>query len=254
MQNEVHKSRLSFLTLTLPNISTAESVQIAANWHEIVRVFCQRLRRFLRSRRLPGEIVGVTEVQEQRAELTGVFGLHLHMVFVGRKRRHGWAVQPKDIKKWWAAALDKYLYNPSSHYDWRAVENIQQVKKSAAGYLGKYMSKGMKSVLRLKELFPNVQFPTGWYMVTTTVRERVKQKTLRMQGELGLLLAELCESDDKELIGFRKRVTINLSDGREISVGWSGRATQEGRLIFEKLRSSIKDDRQFILSGWVTAE
>lgn len=242
MQKEVEKSRLSFLTLTLPDISRDEAVKLSDNWAEVVRVFCQRLRRALRAARLPGEIVGVTEVQEKRAALTGVFGLHLHMVFVGRKIRHSWAVTPLQIREMWKSALEKYLDNPLKSYEWRAVENIQAVKKSASGYLGKYMSKGLKSAQKLKALFPDVKFPSTWYMCTNTLRKRVKNTQMRVSGMLGRVLADMCESGDVDLLAFVKRVDINMSDGSSMPVGWCGRLSTEGVLMFREFSESLKDD------------
>jgi hypothetical protein len=178
--------------------------------------------------------LGVTEVQEKRAFLTGVFGLHLHMVFVGRKRSHGWVLTPKDVKEFWRSALSKFLDNPVTAYDWRAVENLQRVRKDAAGYLGKYMSKGLKSVEKLRALFPDVKFPRHWYFCTNSIRKRVKAGTIKVTGEMGLILAELCERDRAELIPFKKQILIDVGNGRELAVGWYGRLVNEGVIMFSE--------------------
>lgn len=240
MERDFQRSRLSFLTLTIPNVSVGESKKLSEHWSEVVRVFCQRLRRALRGKRLPGEIVGVTEVQEKRAAMTGVFGLHLHMVFVGRKRKHGWALTPAVIKEMWKSALKKYLDNPEDSYDWRAVENIQQVKKSASAYLGKYLSKGFKSAQKLRALFPDVKFPSNWYICTTEIRKCVKREQIHLQGELGVLLADMCESNPTDLLAFRNRIDIKLSDGTSLPIGWSGRLTGEGKLMFADFAKEVK--------------
>lgn len=83
------KKNLSFLTVTIPSVSAEESKQISRCWSEIVRKFQQSITRHLSRQGLPPLVVGVTEVQEKRFERDGVLGLHLHLVFVGKRPRGG---------------------------------------------------------------------------------------------------------------------------------------------------------------------
>lgn len=228
MQQEVPNARLSFLTVTLPNVSKEEAVHCSEKWSDIVRVFVQRLRRILRRSRLPAEIVGCTEVQESRAALTGVFALHLHFVFVGRRRGCSWAVTPRVIKEAWQSALSPYLSNDVDSYNWTATENLQRVQKSADGYLGKYMSKGLKATEKLTAMFPGIMFPSAWFVCTNTLRNRVKRQTLRVHGWMGRVFADIVESKDPEFIAYEDAVTIER-DGYSQTVGYLGRMTPHGR-------------------------
>ena len=228
LQREVQLSRISFLTLTLPNVSRAESETICENWSEVVRVFVQRLRRTLRRGGLPGEIVGCTEVQEGRAQLTGVFGLHLHMLFVGRGRLKSWCVTPSEVKDMWKSALEPYLSSPVGGYDWRAVENIEPLRSGKTEYLGKYMSKGLKSCQKLKALFPGIKLPSAWYMCTNSLRDRVKAGTLRVSGDLGGVVVEMLESMGDSWVKYMSPVKLKVVKG-EIAIGYVGRMTKRGR-------------------------
>jgi hypothetical protein len=232
LQQSVARERLTFATLTLPNVSVEESYEITEDWSEVCRVFTQRLRRALRRNRLPGEIVGVTEVQEKRMALTGIFGLHLHLVFVGRRKNHGWAITPKEIKEMWKSALSRHLVNPLDFYDWRACENLQPVRKDASSYLGKYLSKGLKSCQRIKAIAPGVHLPTSWYVCTVSLRKEVKKKTLRVSGWMGAVLADILASREEEFVAYSSTVCIDVGGG-QLPIGFVGRLTPVGRSQFE---------------------
>lgn len=239
MEKERTLTNLSFLTVTLPNVSQEEAIRCSENWAEIVRQFVQWLRKTLRKARLPGEIIGCTEVQEKRVALTGVFGLHLHFVFVGRRRRAGWALRPTEIREAWKRAIAPYLDSPIGGYDWRACERVESLRKSASGYLGKYMSKGLKACQKLRAMFPGVKFPSCWYVCTNSLRRRVKSGVLRVSGDMGRVLADLVESRDDEFVAYVSPVKVNWAD-IQLTIGYTGRLT--GRAVKE-LTVWIKDDR-----------
>lgn len=228
LQRETTMNRISFLTLTLPNVSREESERICRNWSEIVRVLVQRLRRNLRRGGLPGEIVGCTEIQEGRVALTGVFGLHLHMLFVGRKPKHSWALSSREIRDIWKEILTPYLSSAADRYDWRAVENIEPLKAAKMEYLGKYMSKGLKSCQKINALFPGLTLPCAWYMCTNSLRDRVKKNTIRVSGDLGRVVADVLQEMGKEWVRYVAPVKIKVSGG-EIPIGYVGRTTEKGR-------------------------
>lgn len=241
MQKESELSRLTFLTLTLPNVSREESLKVCEGWAEVVRVFVQRLRRILIRRKLPGEIVGCTEVQEGRASLTGVFGLHLHFVFVGRKRRESWAVVPKEVESAWQSALSPYLESPIDSYNWKAVSRMERLRKSASGYLGKYMSKGLKACQKLKAMFPGVELPACWYVCTNTLRHRVKAQTIRVTGEVGKAIAEFLDGASSEWVAYQQTIYIQLDRG-QIPIGSMGRLTEKGRKLMDELAKSSREE------------
>lgn len=241
MEKEGTLSRLSFVTLTLPNVSRAESIKVCEAWAEIVRVFVQRLRRILIRRSLPGEIIGCTEVQEGRASLTGVFGLHLHFVFVGRKKKESWAVRISDLESAWKSALSPYLESPVETYNWKAVSRMESLRKTASGYLGKYMSKGLKACQKLKAMFPEVELPACWYVCTNSLRVRVKSQMIRVTGELGKSIAEFLDDADGEWVAYHQTIYVQLERG-QIPIGSMGRLTEKGRRLIDQLAHSSREE------------
>lgn len=234
LQLECGRKHLSFLTLTLPNVSKAEAARVSANWSEVIRVFVQWLGRQLKKAGLPGEIVGVTEIQEKRLASTGVFALHFHCVFKGRHPYQGWVLQPEDVREQWKKCLEKYLNFDSYLLEWDACENIQRVKKDAAGYLGKYMSKGAKDLAR-----PEVQchqdiFPTSWWSCTTTLRDKVNEHIRSVSGERGKFLLDMCTCHEiVDCFRYVKPVVLSFEDGSQICIGWYGQLNSEGmKMLF----------------------
>lgn len=216
MQSECDRRRLSFATLTLPRMTDEQVSAVAANWSAIVKRFTERLKRHLVRSGLPGEIVSVTEVQEKRFSRTGQVALHLHSVFKGAHRVNGgWVLKWHELRRYWQDAVTASVPNDC---DWSACENIQRVKKSASGYLGKYMSKGVRTMASIAEAIP---LPSAWWSCSQSLRSRVKKAIIANRPAIQIL-AELCEL---ELIGtfkFIRQVLIKIADNFTYPVGWYG--------------------------------
>lgn len=220
---------LSFLTLTLPTTSTADNLLITQNWANIVRVFIQWLGRRLRSHGLDGEIVGCVEIQEERSEWQeGILGLHLHLVFRGRKSREAWVMRPQEIREEWVKCLKNVLGVSGEGYYYGAVENLQRVKKDAARYLGKYLSKGVKTVVRFKALYPNHRLPSCWSVCTSALRYAVK--ACKMAGAVtASVIQDAIENGRVECFATLHAATFFGADGKEHVCGWYGFLSPEGR-------------------------
>lgn len=177
MQRLYGKKRLSFVTLTLPSLSFEESWYVSSNWAEIVRVFYQKLGRRLQSRGLPGWFVGCTEMQPKRSGREEHPALHLHFVCVGRKTRYEpWLLSPAEFRGMWASVLSIYI---GKERDFRAVENVQQVKRDAAAYLAKYVSKGVSMEQPPRSDETGWSLPTSWYNVSGVLRRWVLDNVRR---------------------------------------------------------------------------
>lgn len=175
LQKVYGKERLSFCTTTIPG-SPGETCLIAERWSEIVRRFIQAVKEKLERHQLPPYIVGVTEVQMLRFRRTGGMPLHLHMVFVGRHKGRGapWEVSTKWFDACWRRAVVGVCPEVDG-LNFRASCNMQRVRDSAKGYLGKYMSKGIGAITELLEQEPTlIQFiPRSWYACTNPLRNLV---------------------------------------------------------------------------------
>lgn len=140
IQKEYGKDNLSFLTLTLPDLSPEGLKACADNWGKMVDQFLKWLRDRTALRGMPLEYVYCTEVQTKRLQSRGEYALHLHILFRGKKHnRQPWAITPKQARKAWARCIRAVC---SEHFKECALENLQRVQRSASGYLSKYLSKG----------------------------------------------------------------------------------------------------------------
>lgn len=219
LRSFVSQRRLSLLTLTVPGCSAAELENIASQWSELLRIFLQRLRRHLKAAGLPGEVVGVSEIQEKRAESSGLPVLHLHAVFVGRRAGCSWGVSPSQVNLWWSELLQPFLPDCT---DWSAVQRIETVKKNVENYLGKYMTKGVQAISKIVENGGASFLPSSWYVCTNSLRRSVKS-AIRTGFKVGETLAQLVESGNRSLFKYVYDVKIGNETDGEVCIGKHGR-------------------------------
>ncbi len=227
LEQECPKSRLTFATFTLPAVSRDESLFLSEQWGEIQRRFVQKLGRALKAKGLPGEIVGAVEVQEERAFRDGILALHIHLVFVGRNHKKTWAITPSEYNQLWKSVLEGYLFNSPESYDWRAVHNVQRVKKSVESYLGKYATKGVKSVSKLIAEFGENSLPRHWYTCTNSLRDRVVARVSRLSTQQAKDIVNLCMNGASDAFVYFKPIVVKFPSGKDVTVGWFGRVKLE---------------------------
>lgn len=241
LENTYSRDVLTFATFTLPNVTALESRTIGRHWAEIVRVFVQRLRRGLLSAGLPAEVVGVTEVQEGRTARDGLLGLHLHLVFVGRKARSSWAFTPAWYRSEWASVVSRYLREPRESYRWGSVENIQRVKFSAESYLGKYLSKGAKAVGALREKFGADCLPSAWHTCSASLRDRVVGHIRGLSPGGANALVDACSDPECDWFVYRRPVQVVGDSGKLITLGWMGKLRPQYIDVFYGDRDEYND-------------
>lgn len=174
LQRKHGAARLSFVTLTIPG-SPEQTMAIAGEWSEIVRLFYQSLKRLLAKHGLPNYIVGCTELQPQRLRREGGCPLHLHLVFRGAHRDYQWCLKPAEIRHLWRRSIQARVPGLDD-VGWASVENVKGVKSSAMGYLGKYLSKGGDELSDALDHDPELAYylPSTWYNMTAEMRAAVK--------------------------------------------------------------------------------
>lgn len=240
LEREVGKDLLTFLTLTIPGLQQQGALNICQNWASIVRVFQQRLKRALISAGLPGEMVGVTEVQEKRFKETNVPALHLHLLFQGRDYYKTWALRPVEIREMWKDAIRPYLPLSDGEFYWQAMENVQRVKHSAAGYLGKYMSKGVSVVNAIHEVVPDIVLPTCWYICSRSLRCKVRKNityfTSKAFPSFETMVCSNCISED---ILWIRPVDLDIGNNKVHRVGYIGRMSYS---LLDIIRSTLGKD------------
>ena len=130
---------LGFGTLTIPGLSIEDDRLVAENWSTLIKAFMKKLRRQLERLGLNPQGVYANEIQGKRVKAYGVTGFHCHFVCQARaKVGKKWLLDYRWVEKAWKEVLENFL---GCGVDCSAATNMVGVKKSAANYLSKYLSK-----------------------------------------------------------------------------------------------------------------
>jgi hypothetical protein len=168
---------LSFITFTVPPLPIDQMHKLCSLWHEVVRQTKQNLFRLQASKGLDTDMIGAIEIQEKRFHRTGQAVPHMHILLQGRKSKYShWASSPLEFEDCYRRAIEAVLDQP---IDMRAAVETDGLRKSVAGYMSKYMSKGEKSLQRFREWGEKLPLPTAWYTITKNLNKTIAQKTRR---------------------------------------------------------------------------
>lgn len=185
LEEKYGKDNLSFLTLTLPNLSAEGLASCCANWDTMTHNFLKWLRTKADKHGYSIEYVYCTEIQEKRFTNRGEYAPHLHVVFRGRiGRKSNWIITPKMARKEWARQIKSCT---SEFFTTSALENIRRIKKSAARYLGKYMSKNSNCVPQGDRERFTALLHTQWGGMSRQTSRDIRKNTIRLEstGESG---------------------------------------------------------------------
>lgn len=188
------KDNLSFLTLTLPDLPKEGLEACAQNWGRMVDQFLKWLRSVIERKGGRLDYTYCTEVQTKRLTNRSEYALHIHLLFGGRvSRAHPWYVQPSQVRKAWVRCI-KSVYSGVFKSD--ALENLQRIRKSAAGYIAKYVSKGAQGNTPRRD-DENIPWFTGhWGGISRDLRQSIDRASFRIsegtrQGEIARCLVRL---------------------------------------------------------------
>ncbi len=169
---------LAFWTCTLPTMSIDDMKNVCTNWGRICENVKKKLVYHLRARGLPEHIVQVTELQERRWRQRNEPAWHMHWLFVGRKSGSRWSIPRHLTDKLWRDAVEQYCSGGAifSHSC-----QLIAVRKSAAGYLSKYMSKGGSVIEEVESVFPGC-VPSSFYVCTRSLRTYIDRHTMKSEA------------------------------------------------------------------------
>jgi hypothetical protein len=238
LQKAYGRQRLGFLTLTLPSHPDYLAVW-CEQWAEIVRKFNQELHRELERQDAPAHVIAVTEIQTERSEKTGYPVPHLHACFVawdgktymkGAKRKSGKRMPAYYISHGRMQAIfARCLANEVERIAGEVVNpdelnprvEVKPVRKSAEGYLGKYMSKGGKDVKQFLDQQPDrTDLPTHWWHCTKGLRMILKGLIGKLDS--AMIEAALTQMEDLISLGivqYARKITKEIN-GVERLLGW----------------------------------
>lgn len=242
LQHRYGRRRLTFLTLTLPELDKSDAVRVAQAWPELTRKLLQQLSRLLTRRGLPSAIVSVTEIQPSRFEAGGCSVLHLHAVFVGRRRGKTWAISPNEVRAWWLKAINRVAETEVSS---GSACDMKPVKKDAGNYLSKYMSKGSELIEGYAERLGWKSVPRQWWNMTKAMRSAVRSACLRGQASMKLLDAwvySYYHQDCQELFKFCKAIEVEATSKQSFVVGFWGKLSDSGLEELRDLTGVLKSD------------
>lgn len=229
LERRYGRHRLSFLTCTLP---PRYQGMTAPQWAVAVEGLNRKLRRKLRREGLPEEVIGVTEIQEGRYERYGAVALHLHVVFVGKLPKGAWLLTKQWLEQCWKECCEQATGIESTESEFNAATNIQRVKRSAAGYLGKYMSKGGKIAKAIIDKGLQECLPTAWYLCSRAMNRAIQQAIRVYSGRFALELFEFVQLPESKALTYSRWVEIAGCDGNLVKIAWYGYLTKDALAAF----------------------
>ena len=246
LQKTFGKDRVAFVTLTMPNFSLENAIIIAKYWGECVRLYFQKLRRLLKSRGAPLELVCVTEIQPNRYKKYGVVAPHLHYMYVCKQEASdwNWIVSCDEKRQMWNDVLMTVLIKKGGNYyeKWnrKACCNAKRIKYSAVGYIGKYMSKGGEIIAKIVENGREDELPRQWWTASSEMKAWIKSEVIELEDSIcEYLIDNVEEAVEIGLLTWGKPIYITWND-REIKVGIVGKITEEQLFLLRDIFSENK--------------
>lgn len=214
-----YRKRLGFYTLTCPYTDAESIYSYNKNIAYILRSYFQELKREYDRAACTWSYVSVLEYQVARYDDTGFPVLHIHYIapcYLPGK----WAfvVDAEKIRSLWNIAV----YNAvGKECDTSASVDSQVIRKSAAGYLAKYMSKGGDSFEFLAQNAPD-QFPSQWWSTSRNVRKALKECTVVLPSQISqeILEGKAFDPGHPAYLQYHKYIYVRWND-IDICVGIS---------------------------------
>ena len=225
LERKYGSENLTFGTITLPSeeggVDKVELYHLGKNWGEFKRRVLQEIKRELERQNAPTELIAVTEIQEKRYERLGEVAPHIHFVCCGRpqniKDKSDYYLQADRLRQIVKGVLEAMLEKGDGEINVNNTVNLQKVKKSAANYLSKYMSKGGQILEKLKEDGLENCIPNQWWSSVGGMKEWVAKNIRKISPDTANFLMTANYGDDG--IIDRKQIAIEIEEGYELVVG-----------------------------------
>jgi hypothetical protein len=227
LQKSYGRNRLGFVTPTLPEHPIYTPIW-THDWAIIVKDFIQEVKRELERKNAVTHVVAVTEIHPKRSKRVGYAVPHLHFVFVA------WDGQSRDKegKKQYYITADKMrkmfrrvLINRVSHYLESDIPlepinprvSVDRVKKSAEGYLGKYMSKGKKDVQQYIENGDTSNMTIShWWHCTKELRSAVKGLIRNLPVDILTAVLQKINLKERGIVHYSREIKKTIGDDERL--------------------------------------
>lgn len=220
LERDYGRSRCVFATCTVPSLPIEQMRCLHEGWHKVVDAYRRKLTRLLKENGLSCESVTVVEVQEKRYQRTGIPVLHIHTVFCGKDRSGKWILSPEAHDEMWRTSLAVVVGDAIPEVS--SACNLQRVKKSAEGYLGKYMTKGSKLIRALVRDGFEGWLPKQWFACSRSLTRRINDET-RDIGEFAEWLNDVAEEEGRDIWLWHRNIRIELPSGDKITIARYGK-------------------------------
>lgn len=225
LERKYGRSHLGFLTLTLPSECANGS---AESYREAKRQMLQWFQRTLGARGLPGELVGCTEVQVSRLHQRSEFALHEHWVYVGRLPHQTWAIRPVEIQSKWIEILGRVFKVGIAPPHSKSAVNVQRVQRSAAAYLGKYISKGSDVIEYAIERGIEHMLPSSWVTRSISMLRLFRSSIVRFNIEDSRSIHDVLQDNVSTFCRWARNITIEMDSGHRVWLAFCGYLNIEG--------------------------
>lgn len=226
-----YSGRLGFYTLTCPYVDPCRVYEFNRNIGEISRRWFQELRRMYDRKNSKFSYVSVLEIQSDRYEKSGLPVLHIHYVapcFLPGSRE--WVLTATELRYLWMRLCAQVV---GGEVDTSASLDAQIVKRSASGYLAKYMAKGYACVGWIAQICPS-QLPGQWWSMSANVRAAIKKLTIQIPQALAewyFADNNFAEDDDYHIANIHEIVLANADMSRRIGLSATMNKAGVARMI-----------------------
>ena len=189
LERRYSRRRLGFFTATIPYVDRTALRIIRASWGRITSRFFQEISREYDRKKTEFAYYGCTEIQEKRYRATGDCVPHLHWVapcYVSHS--YEFVTDANWLRRVWNNILYTTVARgmegrvPSIPKDGASID-AQIVKKSAGGYIGKYMSKGTKICDELNEAGYE-DLPKQWWFSNKLGKDLYKSSLIAIPSKV----------------------------------------------------------------------
>jgi len=215
LEKKYGKSRLGLLTVTMPSFPGRDDIVclLCGEWADLVRRFLVEVgREFERETGRKFAYVGCTEIQEKRYEKFGHPAPHLHIVYVACEKRGNWSISADKFRELWKRVIDnkiRSLLGETVEYESKAAINCQAIKKSAEGYIGKYLSKDGKICDRLISDGLGSLIPSAWFHCSLTLKRTIRTLTVDLPSDYKWALIDRVDLVERGVATWLSEVVID---------------------------------------------
>lgn len=229
--------RLGFYTLTCPYTDEEDIYEFNKCFPEIMRRLFQEIRRVYDRNNTPYSYVAAFEIQEERFNETGIPVLHVHWLSpCYRPNTWEFVISSDEIRSIYRRILCAVVSEVSSV---DSALDSQVIKKTASGYIAKYLSKGGRILSAIADVCPG-QLPSRWWSCSRNVLHALKKMTLELPQDLceALMFDVRLIASPLPFLYYVRRIHISVPWGMEV-VGIAATATSQ---FMESLRPMLWED------------